>query len=327
MHISEAELEQCFEFIRTGEGAVDVEKWVSAFGSSQVKSIADSIITNVYEEESGINDQQCCHQQSVLFRQQQDNLLRAAPSQEYWMVKGGGEVKAFEWHFIERRLWVDPVDVWLRAEEKQIQEVGYLGSAIGLVFIVPIKQTTKGLMKQWQLLKHATAHNSHDIGFEQLQELLRICRISATESEIKKMFEAADEDGSGTIDSHEFLTIVKRLQIAGGSTGVDSAYFVKAVLGPSPAMSDMLACAHKRVLECAGSSSQKQHMFHVQFHESGIRPCELRVKFLISCRFIISIFCMQTYFFRLKKRWILFADVSLRRIDGLQVVALWFPFL
>jgi hypothetical protein len=97
------------------------------------------------------------------------------------------EVKAFEWHFIERRLWVDPVDVWLRAEEKQIQEVGYLGSAIGLVFIVPIKQTTKGLMKQWQLLKHATAHNSHDIGFEQLQELLRICRISATESEIKKV--------------------------------------------------------------------------------------------------------------------------------------------
>lgn len=217
-------------------------------------------------------------QQDVHFYQQQD--LQCAPCQEYWMAKRGAEVKVFEWYFIERRRWADPVDVLLRG-----QEVGGLGVHKSRLFVIPVKQTTNGLMKQWRQLKLANDSNSHDLGFEQLRQLLRACRIRATESEIKKMFEAADENGSGSIDSHEFLSIVKSLQAAGGCTGVDSGYFVKAIHGPSPALSVVLACTHKRVLECAGSSGQPQCMFHVQLHENERRPCELLVN--SSCRLIL----------------------------------------
>ncbi len=273
IQITETELEQCFDFIGDGEGLVDVKKWVKALESLRVKSVAASVIANIHEGDCGSNGPQHDHQRSPVFHKQQD--LQCVPSQEYWMVKGGGEVKVFEWCFIERRRWADPVDVWLRA-----QEVGGLGQTKSRLFVVPMKQTTKGLMKQWQQLKLANDNNSHDLGIEQLKQILRICRISATEAEIKKIFEAADEDGSGTIDSHEFLSIVKSLQAAGGSTGVDSGLFVNAVCGPSPALSVVLACTHKRVLESAGDSGQAQCMFHVQFHENERRSCELLVNYL-----------------------------------------------
>jgi hypothetical protein len=273
--MSETELEQCYEFIRAGDGLVDVRKWVSALESSQVKFAAAAVIANVLqvEGEGEISDNEHRHQQSLLFHNQQQDM-QCVPSQDYWMVKGGAEVKVFEWYFTERRRWADPIDICLRA-----QEIGGPGCPKGRLFVVPIKQTTKGLMKQWQQLKHANDDNGHDIGYEQLQQLLRSCRISATESEIKNIFEAADEDGSGRIDSHEFLNIVKSLQAAGGSMGVDSGNFVRAILGPSPALSVVLACTHRRVLESAGSCSQRHCMFHVKFHESERRPCENLVNF------------------------------------------------
>jgi hypothetical protein len=261
MQLTETELEQCFEFIRCGEGCVDLEKWVSSLESLEVKSMAASVIANVHEGKVGCNKfQQRSHQQSLCFNQLQD--LQCAPSQEYWMVKGGGEVKFFEWYFIERRRWADPVDVWLRA-----QETGGLGPPKSRLVVVPLEQTTNGLMKQWRQLKLANDSNSHDLSFKQLQKLLRICRISATESDAKKMFQAADEDGSGTIDSHEFLSIVQSLQAAGGSTGVESCNYAFAIHGPSPELSAVLACTNKRVLESAGCSSQPQCMFHVRFYE------------------------------------------------------------
>jgi hypothetical protein len=50
MHMTEVELEQCFEFIRDGEGFVDAEKWVSALASPLVKSAAASVIALAHED-------------------------------------------------------------------------------------------------------------------------------------------------------------------------------------------------------------------------------------------------------------------------------------
>jgi len=162
--------------------------------------------------------------------------------------------------------------VWLRA-----QEVTGIGPPKGRAFVVPMNQTTKGVMRLWNKLKLAQDDDSGDIGYEGLQQLLRMCRIRATEAEVKRMFQAADEDGSGSIDSLEFLSIVKSLQESGGSTGVDAGNFVHACHGPSEALNVVLACTHKRVLEAAGSCSRRECMFHVELHEHETRVCELAV--------------------------------------------------
>ena len=274
VRMDEMELERCFDYIRAGEGGLGVHEWVSALEDPRVKLVAAAVNADVEQrqkkESQKHHHQHHHHNQFLQHPQQQD--IACMPTQDYWMVKRGGEVKVFEWYFVERRRWADPVEVWLSA-----QEVIGLGPTKGRAFVLPVNQTTKGVMKQWHKLKIANDDGSGDIGYEQLQQLLRLCRIRATETDIKKMFQAADEDGSGSIDSLEFLSIVKSLQATGGSTGVDAGNFVRAYHGPSDAIGVVLACTHKRVLESAGSCSQKNCMFHVELHENETRSCELLV--------------------------------------------------
>ncbi len=270
------EYEQCFDYIKNGGGVVDVEKWTAALEATEVQSAAAAVIADIAQgkEHSDLNESRHNdHHPSRALYQQQD--IPCLPSQTYWTAKCGGELKYFEWFLVERRRWEDPVDTWLSAKE-----VNVLGRAVGRLFLVPMSQTTKGLMRQWHALKIANDDSSGDIGYEQLQHLLRVCRIRAPEAEVKKIFEAADEDGSGSIDSVEFLSIVKSLQSAEGSTGVDACNFVRAFHGPSEALKVVLACTHKSILAGAGSSSNRECMFHVEIDINETRPCDNLVNFV-----------------------------------------------
>ncbi len=276
IRLGEAEYEECFEFIRDGSGGVDVKKWVAALENVNVQAAAAVVVASIQQsddkrdgsEHSGFTIK---HHAGVPFQQQQQDI-HCIPSKDYWMAKCGAEVKRFEWFFIERRRWEDPVDTWLNSKE-----VSALGQHIGRLFAVPMNQTTKGLMRQWQALKCANDDGSGDIGYEQLLQLLRVCRIRAPEAEVKRIFNAADEDGSGSIDSVEFLSIVRSLQEAGGSSGVEACNFIRALHGPSEALAVVLACTHKSVLKSAGSSSRQECMFHVEIDENETRPCDIRV--------------------------------------------------
>ena len=243
-------------------------------------------------------------------------------------------MKRFEWFFIERRRWEDPVDTWLNSKE-----VSVLGQYVGRLSAVPMNQTTKGLMRQWQALKNANDDDSGDIGYEQLQQLLRVCRIRAPEAEVKRIFNSADEDGSGSIDSVEFLSIVRSLQEAGGSSGVEACTFIRALHGPSEALAVVLACTHKSVLESAGSSSRQECMFHVEIDENETRPCDIRVHLLkleafrrvLAPAFIFMMdflyLCKLSGFFRHKRQWILFVAARVRRWTGLQVADMPMPWM
>lgn len=274
IHIDDTDLDQCFEFMRSGDTTIDLAKWVEALDRSEVKAVAAAVMTDIKARtDAGVIGSEQMHHtdhKTAHLPQQQDVLC--APSQEYWTVKGGGEVKMFQWCFVERRRWDEPIAVWLKA-----QEVGAAHCATGRFVALPMLMTTKGLMQQWRKFKSATNDSSSDITFEQLQQLLRLCHLRAAEAEVKTMFQAADADGSGSIDSVEFISIVKSLQAAGETTGADAGNFVRACHGPSEALGAVLACTHKTVLSAAGSSSRRECMFHVEFHENETRFCDVAV--------------------------------------------------
>ncbi len=280
----DSEYEQCFDYMKNGGVVVDVEKWIASLEDPKVKSAAAAVMADIarHRVHADLDQSPNSHcQSSGASLQQQD--IPCLPAKSYWTAKCGGEVKRFEWFFVERRRWEDPVDMWLSAKE-----VNLLGRAVGRLFLVPMSQTTKGLMKRWHSLKIANDDSSGDIGYEQLQHLLRTCRIRAPESELKKMFEAADEDGSGSIDSVEFISIVKSLQSVGGSTGVETCNCVRAFHGPSEALEVVLACTHKSILAGAGSSSNRSCMFHVEIDANETRPCDILVKLNCLCDVLAS---------------------------------------
>lgn len=340
IHLSELELERCFEFIRNGDGVVDEKKWVAALDDPDVQAAAAVVISgilpadaasgnsctshNVVSQHSIVDQPRCNRHRSDAGHQQQD--IPCVPTKDYWMAKCGGEVKKFEWYFIERRRWQDPVDTWLSSKEMSV-----LGREVGRLFAVPMNQTTKGLMRQWAHLKLANNDASGDIGYKELQHLLKVCCIRAPEAEVKRIFEGADEDGSGSIDSVEFLTIVKTLQTATASTGVDACNFVRAAHGPSEALGVVLACTHRTILAHAGSSGQRECMFHVEIDVNETRACELLVSFAFPIasiatgglfRLFQALFPLTVFFPRRKRRWISFAAPKLRRGVGLQVATL-----
>lgn len=327
IHLSELELERCFDFIRNDDGVVDERKWVAALNDPDVQSAAAVVMSGIQPADaasgnSNVYEPRCIRHQGDVGQQQQD--IQCMPTKDYWMAKCGGEVKKFEWYFIERRRWQDPEDTWLSSKE-----VSVLGRAGGRLFAVPMNQTTKGMMRQWAHLKLANNDASGDIGYKELQHLLKVCSIRAPEAEVKRIFEGADEDGSGSIDSVEFLTIVKTLQAATASTGVDACNFVRAAHGPSEALGVVLACTHRTILANAGSSGQRDCMFHVEIDSNETRPCELLVSFAFPRASIATGFLFQFQAFlhahrfsRRKRRWISCAALKLRRGVGLQVTIL-----
>ena len=261
--------------MRCDDSSIDVAKWVAALEGSEVKAVAAAVMTDIKARtDAGVigSDERLYHTNHKIAHHPQQQDVLCAPSHEYWVAKGGGEVKMFQWFFVERRRWDEPIAVWLNA-----QEVAAAHGAVGRFFALPMLMTTKGLMREWRKFKSATEDDSSDISFEQLQQLLRLCHLRAPEAEVKTMFQAADADGSGSIDSVEFISIVKSLQAAGGMTGADAGNFVRACRGPSEALGAVLACTHRAVLSAAGCSSRRDCMFHIELHENETRICDVAV--------------------------------------------------
>jgi hypothetical protein len=278
IHIDSTDIDQCFEYMKAGTTAIDLDRWIVALESAEVKAAAAVVLADIRARtDAGVIGKEQSRQNQnktgdVPLLQQQD--VACAPSPEYWTVKFGREVKMFQWFFVERRRWDDPIDVWLKA-----QEAGKSDCAMGRFFALPMLLTTKGLMRKWREFKNAIDDNSSDICLEQLQQLLRLCHLRPPEAEIKTMFQAADADGSGSIDSVEFISIVKSLQTAGDTTGADEGNYLRACHGPSEALEAVLACTHKAVLSAAGSSSRRQCMFHIELREDEARVCNVAVSF------------------------------------------------